>query len=227
MATSIRGVMVALAVLASATTARAEPFVILAGSSLQLDFESDVFRFEGNGFSVNTLPNTTGGFGPFFTDGTPALHCDPCSAGDEFNPSFRTNGEISLGRGNATFGGTTYSNVSLFGTFDFVVTPLPFPSSTSTGFDIQTAFSFNGTVRGLGDNQQVFDAAFIGGGHVLRFFDRRPDGKYVGGENQIVFLFESPDAAPVPEPATLFLLASGLGGVLARARSKAKPARQP
>jgi hypothetical protein len=227
MAKSIRGVMVVLTLLVGASTARAEPYVIQAPSTLQLDFESDVFGFFGSGFSVTTLPNMTGGFGPFFTDGSPALHCDPCSPGDPFDPSFQTNGEISFGRGNATFGDTTYSDVSLVGTLDFMVTPLPFPSSTSSGFYVQTPFSFNGTIRGLDDSQQLFNAAFTGNGHVVRFFDRLDDGRYVGGENQIVFAFDSSSSAPVPEPATLVLLASGLGGVLARARSRVRPGREP
>ena len=100
-----------------------------------------------------------------------------------------------------------------------MATPHPFPSSTLSGFYVQTPFSFNGTVRGLNGSQELFSAAFTGDGHVLRFFDRLDDGRYVGGENQIVFVFDSSSAAPVPEPATFILLASGLGGVLARARS--------
>ena len=61
MAKSIRGVMVALAVLAGVSEARAEPLVVQVPSTLQLDFESDGFGFFGNGFSVTTLPSMTGG----------------------------------------------------------------------------------------------------------------------------------------------------------------------
>jgi hypothetical protein len=226
MAKSIRGVMVVLTLLVGASTARAEPYVIQAGS-LILDFEGDGLGFEGTGFSVVTLPTMRSDFGPFFTDGTPAFRCDPCSPGDEFNPGFRTNGEVSLGVGNATFAGTTFSNVSLVGTLNFIVTPLPFPSSTSDTIEVRTPFAFNGTVRGLNGSQQLFNASFIGAGNVSRSVDRLEDGRYVGGEEQIRFIFDSPDAAPVPEPATLFLLASGLGGVLAGARSRVRPAREP
>src|SRR5215217_5104119 len=155
MAKEIRSLMVVLALLAAATTAQAEPLVISQGQ-LALDFEGDGFGFWGKGFSIFNLPNTSGDFGPFYTDGTPAFRCDPCVAGSEFNPSFHTN-DVFLGAGNATFGGTTYSNVSLFGTLDFIVTPLAFPSSTADSVQVRTPFSFNGTIRGVDNNQPLFN----------------------------------------------------------------------
>jgi hypothetical protein len=53
-------------------------------------------------------------------------------------------------------------------------------------------------------------------------YDRASDGRYSGGEERITFSFESPANARVPEPATLFLVGSGIGGVLARARARKK-----
>jgi hypothetical protein len=218
---TIRTAMVVLAMLAGVSTAaQAEPLAILHGR-LGLGFEGDGFGFAGKSFSVFTLPSTSADFGPFFTDGSPAFRCDPCTAGSEFNPGFRTN-DAFLGAGNATFGSTTYSNVSLFGTLNIIVTPLVFPSSTTDSVEVRTPFSFNGTVRGVKGNQQVFDAAFTGVGNVSRILDRLDDGRYVGGENSITFLFDSPAAAPVPEPATFMLFASGIGAVLARARARGK-----
>jgi hypothetical protein len=224
----IRVVIVLVAALASASTVRAEPYVVGSNGSLTLDFEGDGFLFDGSGFAVYTLPNMSGNFGPYFTDGSPGFRCDPCRTGDVFDPSFRTNGEILLGDGAATFGGTTYARATLYGTLNFSATPLLFPASTSEGLVVQTPFSFTGTVRGLDGGTELFAAGFTGTGNVRRFFDRNEfTGAYGAGENHITFLFEGPAPAPVPEPATLLLFGSGLGAVLARSRSKAKAAPGP
>jgi hypothetical protein len=209
----------------NAENLRAEPFVVGSGSSLGLDFEGDLFRFEGAGFSVQTLPNASGEFGPFFTGDAARLRCDPCRPGDEFNPSFRTDGEIFLGDGSATFGAVSHSRVSLYGTLDFDATPLAFPVSTADGFIVQTPFSFTGTIRGTSGMDQLFASSFTGSGNVLRFFDRTDLGFYVAAENRITFLFDAP-ATPVPEPATLLTIGSGLAAVVARKRSRLRAARR-
>jgi hypothetical protein len=218
-ATRLMGfVTVWLVVASTAATVRADPYVVGTGGVLVLDFEGDFFRFVGQGFTVDA--SAAENVGLFFSR-TDQPSCDPCRAGDVFNPGFTTNGEILFGTGSATFGTVSYPNLTLHGTLGFDVTPLVFPDTTSDGLLVETPFSFTGFVRGATGVDQAFAADFIGTGKVGRFFDRTESGSYVAGENHITFLFDTP-AAPVPEPGTMLLVGGGIAGVAARMRSKAK-----
>ncbi len=195
-----------LVLLAGAGKAAAEPYAIRPVSTLTLDFEGDVLRFEGSDFVVNQ--DAMASVGIFFTR-TSDPSCDPCRVGDTFDPGFRTSGEVLLGYGSATFGSTNYSDLTLYGTLAVDATPVAFPGGPGDGFLLETPFTFNGALRGVRGGEQAFAGDFIGSGRAVRFFDRFEDGSYGAGENHQVFLFETPDAAPVPEPGTIALVGGG------------------
>ena len=81
-----------LVLLAGAGGAAAEPYVIRPVSTLTLDFEGDIFRFEGSDFAIDQ--DAAASVGIFFTR-TPDPSCDPCRVGDTFDPGFRMSGDLS------------------------------------------------------------------------------------------------------------------------------------
>lgn len=198
-----------------ASGAAADPFVVrgAAGSRLILDFEGDFFRFAGDGFAVNQ----TGADNIFHFFVKPRPGCDPCTAGEVWDPSFRTDGEIDLGFGNAQFGAVSHPDVRLFGTLDFAATPATFAPPTNEFFFMRTTFTFNGRIRGINDGREAFAGDFVGSGTAFRVFDPNEDGTWVAGENQYQFRFADP-SEPVPEPTTLLLFATGAAVAGARRR---------
>lgn len=219
--------LIAMLLTLNASSASAEQYVIGvdprgSGSTLALDFEGDMFRFVGEGFTITQ--DAVASVGLFF----PRLSepsCDPCRPGDIYNPGFRTLGEVLLGTGRATFGSTTYADLTFYGTLDLDVSPLSFPDPGGDGFRLSTPFAFNGSLRGAAGNAQAFAGGFTGRGLVLRLFDRSDDGRYFGGENQTIFMFEATDPAAVPEPATMLLV--GAGASIAALARRRRPGRQP
>ena len=198
-----------------AAGAHADPLVVRGGSMLVLDFEGDFFRFAGDGFAVNlTGPANLSRFVVM-----PRPGCDPCVPGNVWDPSFRTDGEIELGLGNASFGSIVHPDVRLFGTLDFMATPVTFAPPGDEFFFMRTPFTFNGSIRGIANGREVFADAFAGAGTASRVFDPNEDGRWIGGENQFQYRFADP-ADPVPEPATLLLVGSGaaIAGVMRRRR---------
>ena len=212
-------VLVALA-LSVAARASADSFVLRPPSGLDLDFEGNGFGFFADGFSAHQDFESTVGilFGGTFSG------CDPCRVGETYNPSYTTTNAF-MGRGTATVGSTTYSNVAFFGDLAFDVTPQPFPGTDADGFRLRTPFTFTGTLRGFVEDELAFSAGLTGTGLTDRFWDNNGDGRFVAGENRLTYVFAEPSAA-TPEPASLLLLATGIAGVAARKRlTGGSPAR--
>jgi len=195
----------------------AEPLRVTSGAFL-LDIEGDTFRFNGDSFSLAT---TT--FGNYTTKLFPG-RCDPSgwqfgfcaeATGDRVNWSFRTTGgEQLLGTGNAMVDGVNASNVEFRGSMRFDVQSLPLSPNEIGDFDFVAPFLFEANIRGVQNGAELFSRQFTGRGHVAvnyeaaftREGDLRP-GIFSVADETIPYAF---DAAPVPEPATLLLLGSGL-----------------
>jgi hypothetical protein len=124
----------------------------------------------------------------------------------------------------AFMSGDTSGSGTLLGTrLNFTLAPfeLPDPGSSSNVAFVNTAFTMTGvvTVRALAPNLPIlFTSEVSGSGFALITYQRNGPNSFI--PSNITYFFGATE--PIPEPATLVLLGTGLAGIAARVRRQRK-----
>lgn len=145
--------------------------------------------------------------------------CFPCSPGDVVDLSVDLSGRLDLD-GQALIDGASAG--SLFdGGFFFDAGSITIPANPED-FSVVRPFTFSGTLQGLDETGQhtIFTRALSGRGTMGVAFRAIPVFEGVEGVDFVSILFDFESADPVPEPFTLMLVGSGLGGIALRVRMR-------
>jgi len=206
----------ALAMFVVTPSVYADPAVITSGSASINNNARLSYNIAGQNFSIATNGNGE-------TGNAPSATCSPCVSGMNVSAGgFFV--DTSLGSGNATVNGVTYTNIGFSGTFSIGSQLSTLPLGTSDVTFI-VPFQLVGNIIGCQPDHiscitQPFSMDVVGQGiATLRYrYDITVNGVALYTFQSMTFVFQDPAAAP--EPLTISLLATGLVGVGVKLRSR-------
>jgi hypothetical protein len=186
--------------------ATADPITITGGALTSAGlFGPTTFILTGENFAAASVGES--GFA------APML-CSPCVAGDLVSLDGNFAGESTLGSGPAIVNGVTYSKVFYAGQLQFEAETVQFPAGSSTvelmsPFVLSTDSFIEAFLLSNLQDPPVFRLPLAGLGVATATYKEGPEGLF--DLSTVTYAFQS-STAPVPEPTSLLLLATGLVG---------------
>lgn len=186
-----------------------------------------IFSLGGPGLSISTTaPPFTGGDAGN-VEARDTCITNGCTAGMVIGTNSSFSGVIAPALATtATVNGVNFNAVELTGSLNFVSLPIVIPTISTGDFQVTLPFTFSGQLTGDALQQNVvnpvFTATLSGQGlATFNFFE------VTQGSSSPLYRLESIEyqLEPVPEPATMLLLSSGLAGLMAAGRWRRKSVR--
>ena len=216
--TRVRRALVCVAILIwlLPASAQAEPIVIATGFLTSTGL-SNTGHFDLTGMGFRVMGSTDIGF-------VRPSECFPCSPGDVVKLSAIFSGGLDLD-GPITLDGAAFTNPA-DANFVFTAGSIVMPGDPQD-FSVTLPFTFSGNLIGLDETGQhnLFTRPLAGRGMLTANFKSIPVFEDVRGFDFVSIRYEFAASDPVPEPFTLLLVGTGLGGIAMRVRSVRRTTR--
>lgn len=159
--------------------------------------------------------------------GISAMSCYVCDPGDLFQIGRRTAntvagaaGAVDMGTGTYSFGSDS-TDYRWSGWLTFLADPITLPAAGTSSISFAIPFRARVSISGtqIENPGGGLFARWEGGGVAHITFTPTASGQWENSTGQLL-RFDFSDAAPVPEPASMILLGTGLAGAVASRRRR-------